>query len=411
MDLQKRSGESQYDYHRRLVYGKVLDKSLIDSDYSELSELVYGQRYSSDVARRMMYGSCKTLQLMDAASMSEHTGADILAEIDSKTVEFKKERQRFFDQRREYNKQVSASARAEYLESRLVDAANHLDETIGSLYDPRYSCADECPVFEYADGDSEAVLVLCDWHYGMVADNVWNKYDTEICKDRVSYVVQETKKRMALHSCKRLHIVMLGDLIHGAIHVSARVASEELVCDQLMQVSEILAQSIGELARYTGEVMVYTTYGNHARIVQNKKDSIHRDNIERIIPWWLKQRLSDFGNIKIVTESDSEISYLQVLGVGICFAHGDLDGVKTSPRLFQTLFSKQYDKNVDCVILADKHHREEFEELGVISMIAGSLCGTDEYANGKRLYSTPEQLLLIVNDRCGIDATYHIGVR
>ena len=41
-------------------------------------------------------------------------------------------------------------------------------------------------------------------------------------------------------------------------------------------------------------------------------------------------------------------------------------------------------------------------------MISDALCGTDEYANGKRLYSTPGQLMLVVNEAEGIDATYHL---
>ena len=62
--------ESQLDYHKRLVYGKLVDKTLADMDYTELAELVYGQPYSSDVARRMLYGSRRTLELMDSGILS-----------------------------------------------------------------------------------------------------------------------------------------------------------------------------------------------------------------------------------------------------------------------------------------------------------------------------------------------------
>ena len=63
--LARLSCETPLEYHKRLILGKVIDKSLSDIDYSELSEAVYGQRYSSDTARRMMYGSAKTLQVME----------------------------------------------------------------------------------------------------------------------------------------------------------------------------------------------------------------------------------------------------------------------------------------------------------------------------------------------------------
>jgi hypothetical protein len=92
----------------------------------------------------------------------------------------------------------------------------------------------------------------------------------------------------------------------------------------------------------------------------------------------------------------------------VCASHGDLDGVKTSPRLLSTLFQKRYGRNIEYVLLADKHHRESFEELGVEALLCGALCGVDEYANGKRLYSTPQQTLLIFNERDGLDAEYRI---
>ena len=61
--------------------------------------------------------------------------------------------------------------------------------------------------------------------------------------------------------------------------------------------------------------------------------------------------------------------------------------------------------------LADEERKDDlitFEELGIDSMIVPSLCGVDEYANNKRLYSAPGQLMLVFNEREGKDATYQI---
>ena len=65
MDIKRKENETDLQYHKRIIYGKLVDKTLSDIDYSELSELAYGQAYSSDVARRMFYGSKRTLALMD----------------------------------------------------------------------------------------------------------------------------------------------------------------------------------------------------------------------------------------------------------------------------------------------------------------------------------------------------------
>jgi len=396
--------ETELEHHKRLVEGKLVDKTLADVDYAELSEYVYGQPYSSESTRKMLYGSLRTLQMLDDEAVASVSDSSLLAELERKTLELQKERQRFSDQRREYNKLVAKDGRLEHLEDRLVDAAEHLSETIGPMF------AGRDPLL-MTDSDTEAVLVLCDWHYGMVADNIWNSYNTEICKERIAQIVAKAKQRLMSHRCSKLHVVMLGDACHGIIHTSARVASSELACDQLMQVSELLAQTIDALSSCVEETVVYCTYGNHGRSVAKKEDSIHRDNMERIIPWWLQQRFQGRQDVLIQPERDDEFIFLDVAGHGICASHGDLDSVKSSTRLLPMVFQKVHGVDIECVLLADKHHRESFEELGVDSMICGALCGADDYANGKRLYSTPEQLMLIVTEADGVDAEYHLRCR
>ena len=183
--------ESPLDYHKRIVYGKLVDKTLADLDYTEIAELIYGKPYASDVARRMLYGSRATLELLDRERVDSTEDCDVRAEIDAKMFELQKERQRFFDQRREFNKLVAKSGREDHLYDTLLEAAGALCDTVGKLYDGS--------VPELYTSDSEAVLVLADWHYGMTTDNVFNKYNKEICKERVRTVVESAKKKLMLH--------------------------------------------------------------------------------------------------------------------------------------------------------------------------------------------------------------------
>lgn len=395
--------ETLFDYHKRLVYGKLVDKTLADLDYTEIAERIYGKPYASDVARRMLYGSLRTLEQLNEENINSVKDEKVISEIDAKIIDLKKEQKRFYDQRREFNKIVAQDGRREHLYESLIRAAESLKDTIGCVYD-----RDE-PDDDYilSTSDTEAVLVLNDWHYGMTTDNIFNEYNTEICKRRVKYLTARVTERLDKHKCSILHIVVLGDMIHGAIHTSARVASNELVCDQLMQVSELLAQTILHLSKFTNEVYVYTTYGNHARTVQNKQDNIHRDNMERIIPWWLEQRLSGSKNIYIVDDSKTEFLLFNVAGHDFCATHGDLDTVKNSPRLFSSLFNRM-GANIEYILLGDKHHVEEVEDVGVQAKLCGALCGSDDYANERRLYSLPSQLMMIVDPELGVDAEYKI---
>lgn len=321
-----------------------------------------------------------------------------LTDIKTQMNELYKMKKQAQDQRRELRNLLTPEARFNNLVEVLVDSANRL--------------CDEQPLeFEdcvFQNGDAEAVLALADWHYGMVTDNIWNKYDTNICRQRVTQLVIKTIQYLQRHGVKTLHIMLLGDAAHGALHTSCRVASEEDACDQLMHVSEIIAQAVNELSRYVSEVNVYATYGNHLRTVQNKDDSIHSDNMEKIIGWWLEQRLQKNNRVHIIKSDYYEFLLLNVCGYNIVGAHGDLEKFKQFGLTVNTLFTKKYGQTIDYTISADKHHIEEFETMGIESTLVRSLCGTDEYSNKNRLYSAPGQTLMIFSKSEGKECTYNI---
>jgi len=133
-ELERSPEESDLQYHKRLIYGKLVDKTLSDRDYSELALLAYGQDYSSDVARRMFYGSKRTLELMDKDALQSSSVGGIGSELDAKIIEMRKERQRLLDQRREYNKLIDKDGRAEHLHSIIAETAEKFASSIGVMY-------------------------------------------------------------------------------------------------------------------------------------------------------------------------------------------------------------------------------------------------------------------------------------
>lgn len=159
-------------YHKRLIYGKLVDGTLADEDYSELSSYIYGKEYSTDVARRMMYGSKRTLDLMGDGAERAIASGDILSELDEKKIELQKEKQKFFDQRAALNKLIRERARQEELNEILTAAVMS-----GDL--PRLNYT-PCPV---VPSDNDLLVSLNDIHYGAVVNNYWNKYNSDICKD------------------------------------------------------------------------------------------------------------------------------------------------------------------------------------------------------------------------------------
>ena len=64
------------------------------------------------------------------------------------------------------------------------------------------------------------------------------------------------------------------------------------------------------------------------RTVQDRDESIHSDNMEKLIPWWLEWRLKDNSKVEIKYSEYKEFTKLNVLGYNICCLHGDLDNFK-----------------------------------------------------------------------------------
>ena len=321
-----------------------------------------------------------------------------LTELKEQADEIYKAKKQLSDQRREYNKMLASDARAEHLTEKLIEAAN-----IVPLKD--YS---NVFTFKNSASTEEAVLCLSDWHYGQVSSNIWNQYNTDICLQRVSKLFDKVSAALREHEVSTLHISLLGDFVNGAIHTGCRVASEESTCEQLMHVSEIIANFVNSISVYVDKVNIYSTYGNHARTIQNKDDSIHSDNMERVIPWWLKQRLKDNVKVNVIDSEYYEFIYFNVCGYNVVCTHGDLDKFKDMGIVINSLFTRKYGKSIDYTFSGDKHHLEAFEQFGIESTLVGSLCGTDEYANNRRLYSNPMQTLCIFTPDDGKLCSYNI---
>lgn len=362
----------------------------------------YSLPYHSDTLRKCnvsIFGASDVLEYYRDKGFGT-ANLEYLQELQTQKDELYKVKKQLFDQRREYNNLRNPDARTEHLMEYIKDCADNLQSFVPLNFRKTFSKSTE----------KDVVLVFADWHYGLVTDNIWNTYSPEICKQRVEKLIERTISQINLHNPKRLHILLLGDAAHGAIHTGCRVASDEDTCDQIMHVAEIMAEAIHEvsLCESIEETLVYSTYGNHLRTIQDKKDSAHSDNMEKLIPWWLKQRLYSRQDIRIVDSEYEEFIKLNVCGYNICATHGDLDKIKNLGVTVNTIFSKKFGETIDYTISADKHHLEEFESFDIESILVRSLCGTDQYANGHRLYSSPGQTLMFFTAEDGRDTTCNI---
>lgn len=250
-----------------------------------------------------------------------------------------------------------------------------------------------------------AILNIGDWHYGISIDNKWNKYNTDIARERVAKLTKAVLEYCDFHKVERIIIAGLGDYISGIIHLPLRINNREDVLSQIINVSEIICEMITELSK-DHLIEFYTVLGNHGRIDPNKKDSIQLENLERIVPWHIKHRLENNPNVKLDPEGEFDMVTFEVNGFQFGCAHGDKDSMSSIVKNFVLMMRKPF----DVIITAHKHHLgiEELNDCFVV--MNPSLMGVDDFAKDLRVSSRPAQSLIMVGEKTPIECVYYIDL-
>lgn len=397
IQIERMQNESQLDYHKRLVYGKLVDKTLADMDYTELAELVYGQPYSSDVARRMLYGSRRTLELMDAERTAGIESEDILSELDSKLIEIRKEKQKFFDYRNAFYKVVRERSRQEELNEIIVNAVQS-----GNL-----------PRLEYIHnsidvGNNDLLVSLNDLHYGATHSNYWGEYNSDVAREMISHYLNKIIQIAETHQSENCIVWENGDAISGSIHRSIQVTNKENVIEQIMGASELIAEFIAELSKHFRTVKFVSVSGNHSRIEPNKENALVEERLDDLIEWYVAARLQNFDNVEIGygDKIDATMYLINVRGQNYCGVHGDFDGSSSKVQSIQTMIGKP----LYAVLSGHMHHNKVDEVQGVKTVMAGSFLGMDNYCVQKRIFGKPEQLVCVCDEN-GIVCHYDIQLQ
>ena len=392
--ISKQPNETELAYHKRLIFGKLVDGTLADEDYSELAPYVYGKEYSSDVARRMMYGSRRTLDLLDAQAVTQITSNDILSELDAKRIEFQKERQKFFDQRNALNKVIRDRSRQEELNEILCDAIQS-----GNLPQLNYQRVDIEP------SDNDLLVSLNDIHYGANVHNYWNTYNSDICREMMCRYLDKIIAIGETHNSENCIVWANGDEISGNIHQSIAVTNKENVIEQIKGVSELIAEFLAELSKHFRQVTYVSVAGNHSRIDPDKDKTLISERLDDLVEWYLAARLQNFDNIIVGggEKVDCTMYLIDIRNKTYCGVHGDFDGSATKIQALQTMARKP----LYAVLSGHLHHNKIDDVQGVKTIMAGSFLGMDDYCVQKRIYGRAEQMVCVC-DCDGVRCSYPV---
>ena len=376
----KRKEESITSYWIRL-YKNRQAYGLTFAECGALMNEVSGTDWNEAKWRREMEGYLKVSEYLSEENPTGLSSLE-LQELQDEKLELQKEKLKFRDQKREFNNKLRRMARLEHLEDYLKEVTEELEPV-------------SMPVEQQQDNNnSEAMVVLSDWHLGMVIDSQFNKFNEDIARYRINKVKQKTLDKVNKENIQTLHIANLGDLIHGSIHVSTKIQSEEDVIQQVIRVSEYLKDFIGTFLELGIDVKYYNIVGNHGRTESNKKDiSGIEENFEKLVLTILDSTFGRYLNYNSIGCKDGLIN-VQIKNKDIILAHGDYDKGNGVIAKLPQLYGKVFD-----YVITGHLHRESIRDYGKTTHITnGSLCGSDDYAIQMRLGGKPSQKILIFTD-------------
>lgn len=334
-------------------------------------------------AYRKIYQSWQNMWLeVKDEYISEEALIERLSKIDQREDELYKTKVKTADKLREYRKTLRDEARIE------------------NIIDTIYEIALNLPEYEYKpkekqlSGELNAIIQIGDWHFGKISDNYWNKFNIDICKQRVDKLIFDTIKYCEMANVGTLYIVNLNDLIENSIHVTTRVLAEEDAIEQIMHVSELLAYFINELYSYGLNIKYGSVTDNHSRLNKNFKEHIEKESFGKIIDWYLKARLSNLDVEFLENQIDESIGLFELDGKNIFYVHGHLE----NPHTVVQDLTLGTGIIADIVLMGHYHKKSEKPFHFAKVFINGSLCGVDQYAKSKRLFGKASQTLLVFDN-------------
>lgn len=362
------NGETDFDYHKRLIMGKLVDKT-IDEDYSELSEYVYGKRYSSDFARRMMYGSRHTIDLIES-SLEDGNCSSFFNKL-----ELEKEKIKIKTEKNEYNKWLREDAREQLFLEKIIEAIEKNDAPFPTV--------DDYIVDEDFDIDKEGVLCFADCHFGKsfkiygLDNKLLHEYNSDIFYKRMNSLLSNTIKRGKENSLNKIKVLFLGDALDGFLRHSQLKTLEYGVVDSAIIYGKYMAKWLFELSRYFF-VEYYQVCGNHGelRLLDGRKNEHLNDNIEKVTLEIIKAYNINNDRLKIVENKSGNI-YTDICGFNILGVHGEF---KESKNAIQN-YMNTYCKDIDYLICGHKHHNFMIN-CGYNKYIigVGSIVGVDDFS-------------------------------
>lgn len=364
-----------------------------DYDWSELKDK-YNVQCNSDTIRKasstVFGGKMRSEYEKYKNGLNQNVSEN--SELDVKIQELKREKIKLSDARVEYNKLIRQEARKE-------SYADMVKRIICENVEPM-----NIPVHYMLFNSSTDLLVhLTDIHTGIEIHNWKNDFDSDILKQRIEKFTSDILDIRGMHQSENCYIV-IGEILSGIIHNNLRLQNNMDLMEQFKYVSELISAMLSRMVNYFNHIYVYTTPGNHSRISPKKEDALDGENMDVLLPFYLKARMQNFENITICNNNiEPEIAMFNIRGNNIFATYGHKDSPSNVVQNFTMMFGIKPD-----IVLLGHRHTNSMETVYDTKVIqSGCVSGSDNYATSIRKVNKPEQTVSVIGNN-GLICLYDI---
>lgn len=364
-----------------------------DYDWSELKDK-YNVQCNSDTIRKSsstIFGG-KLRSEYEKYKNESNNEVSSRDELDVKIQNMRKEKIKLSDARVEYNRLIRQEARKE-------SYANMVKRIICENVEPI-----NIPVhYTLFNSSTDLLCHLTDIHCGIEIHNWKNDFDEDILKKRIEKFTSDILDIRGMHESENCYLV-IGEILSGIIHNNLRLQNNMDLMEQFKYISELISAMLVRMANHFNHIYVYTTPGNHSRISPKKEDALDGENMDVLLPFYLKARMQNIKNITICDNTiEPEIAMFNIRGNNVFAAHGHKDSPSNVVQNFTMMFGIKPD-----IVLLGHRHTNSMETVYDTKVIqSGCVSGSDAYAMSIRKTNKPEQTVSVIGDN-GLICLYDI---
>ena len=371
-----------------LLKRKRTDENLEWQDVADFRSEFNGDLEHRDTVRK---GSKLLYEYIDAGWVNEPVETENNSD-NSELIKMRKEKIKLSDARVEYNRLIRQEARKESY----VDMVKRIIcENVEPMNIPVH--------YTLFNSSTDLLVHLTDIHTGIEIHNWKNDFNADILRQRIEKFTSDILDIRGQHDSENCYLV-IGEILSGIIHNNLRLQNNMDLMEQFKYVSELISAMLSRMANHFSHIYVYTTPGNHSRISPKKEEALDGENMDVLLPFYLKARMQNVENITICDNTvEPEIAMFNIRGNNVFAAHGHKD----SPSNVVQNFTMMFNIKPNIVLLGHRHTNGLTTVYDTKVIESGCCSASDNYAVSIRKVNKPEQTVSVIGEN-GLICLYDI---